>query len=149
MTDAHKLAAMRILMNAASSAYYTNILVATTMAFKMIHLSVRYGNSPFSPFAYALYAIILQGIIGKINLGYKFGEFSIELLNKFNTKEYETRINLIFNLFVRHWKDKLSNTIEPFTESYQRGLETGDYEFAAYCADYIGIHCFIPEPDLK
>ena len=140
MTDPHKLAAMRILMKAASSAFYTNILVATTLSFKMILLSVRYGNSPFSPFAYSLYAIILQGIMGKINLGYRFGEFSIELLKKFDTKEYETRINLLFNLFVRHWKDKLSTTIEPFTESYQRGLETGDYEFAAYCGDYIGIH---------
>jgi|WetSurSiteA1Bulk_404760.scaffolds.fasta_scaffold00015_14 predicted ATPase/signal transduction histidine kinase len=140
MTDPHKLAAMRILMNAASSAFYTNILVATTLSFKMILLSVRYGNSPFSPFAYTLYAIILQGIIGKIDLAYKFGEFSIELMKKFNTKEYETRINLVFNLFVRHWRDKLSNTIEPFTESYQRGLETGDYEYAAYCGDYLGIH---------
>ena len=140
MTDAHKLAAMHILMNAATSAFYTNILVAITIACKMVQLSIRYGNSPFSPFGYALYAIILQGILGKIVLGYKFGEFSIELLNKFNTKEYETKINLLFNLFVRHWKDKLSTTIEPFTEAFQRGLETGDYEFAAYCADYMGIH---------
>jgi predicted ATPase/GAF domain-containing protein len=140
MTDVHKLAAMRILMNAASSAFYTNVLVAITMAIKMVQLSIMYGNSPFSPFGYALYAIIIQGIVGKINLGYKFGKFSIELLNKFNPKEYETRINLLFNLFIRHWRDKLSTTIEPFTESYHRGLETGDYEFASYCADYIGIH---------
>jgi predicted ATPase/signal transduction histidine kinase len=140
MTDAHKLAAMHILMNAASSAFYTNILVAITMAFKMVHLSIRYGNSPFSPFGYGLYAIILQGIVGKIILGYKFGEFSLELLHKFNTKEYETKINLIFNLFVRHWRDKLSTTVEPFKDSFQRGLETGDYEFAAYCSIYIGIH---------
>lgn len=142
MTDAHKLAAMHILMNAATSAFYTNILVALTIACKMVQLSIRYGNSPISPFGYALYAIILQGILGKIVLGYKFGEFSIELLNKFNTKEYETKINLLFNLFVRHWRDKLSTTIEPFTEACQRGLETGDYEFAAYCADYRGIHLF-------
>jgi predicted ATPase/GAF domain-containing protein len=140
MTDAHKLAAMHILMNASSSAFYTNLNVAITMAFKMVHLSIRYGNSPFSPFGYALYAVILQGIVGKIILGYKFGEFSIELLNKSDTKECETKINLVFNLFVRHWRDKLSTTIEPFKESFQKGLETGDYEFAAYCSDYIGIH---------
>jgi len=142
MTDPHKLAAMRILMNAASSAYYTNIPLAITMAFKMIHLSVRYGNSPFSPFGYSLYGIILQGVSGKIILGYKFGEFSIELLNKFNIKEYGTKINLLFNLFIRHWRDKLSLTIEPFVESFQRGLETGDYEFTSLCASYIGIHSF-------
>lgn len=142
MTDAHKLAAMRILMNAASSAYYSNILIAIVMGMKMVHLSVRYGNSPFSSFAYELYGIILQGILGKIIQGYKFGEFSIEILNKFNAKEYSARINFIFNVFMRHWKDKLSDTIEPFTESFHRGLETGDYEFAALCSSYVGIHLF-------
>jgi predicted ATPase/serine phosphatase RsbU (regulator of sigma subunit)/tRNA A-37 threonylcarbamoyl transferase component Bud32 len=140
MTDPHKLAAMRILMNAASSAFYTNILVALILAFKMVLLSIRYGNSPFSPFAYGLYAIIVNGIIGKTTPGYKLGEFSIELLKRFNIKEYETRVNLLFNLFVRHWRDKLGTTIEPFKESFQRGLETGDYEFAAYCSVYTGIH---------
>ena len=130
MTDAHKLAAMRILMNVASSAYYTNILLSITVAFKMIHLSVKYGNSPFSSFAYGLYGIILQSIVGKIIPGYEYGKFSIEILNKFDAKEYHARINFIFNVFIRHWKDKLSDTIEPFKESFQRGLETGDYEFA-------------------
>ena len=142
MTDTHKLAAMRILMNVASSAYYTNILLSITMAFKMIHLSVMYGNSPFSSFAYGLYGIILQSIVGKIMPGYEYGEFSIEILNKFNAKEYQARINFIFNVFIRHWKDKLSDTIEPFRESFQRGLETGDYEFGCLCSAYAGIHSF-------
>jgi len=142
MTDEHKLAAMRILMNAASSAYYSNIQLAIVMAIKMVHLSVKYGNSPFSSFAYELYGIILQGLLGKIILGYKFGEFSIEILNRFNAKEYSARISFIFNVFMRHWKDKLSDTIKPFIESFHKGLETGDYEFAALSSAYIGIHSF-------
>ena len=142
MTDPHKLAAMHILMNASSSAYYSNILKVITITLKMVYLSVRYGNSPFSPFGYVMYGVILQGIFGKIKSGYQLGEFSIELLNKYNNKEYETKINFIFNCFVRHFRDKLITTIEQFTESFQRGLETGDYEFASYCAAYIGIHTF-------
>lgn len=142
MTDVHKIAAMRILMNVASSAYYTNILLSITIAFKMVHLSVRYGNSPYSSFAYGLYGIILQSIVGKIIPGYKYGEFSIEILNKFKAKEYHARINFIFNVFIRHWKDKLSETIEPFKESFLRGLETGDYEFGCLCSAYAGIHSF-------
>ncbi len=142
MTDAHKLAAMRILMNVASSTYYTNILLSITLASKMIHLSLRYGNSPFSSFAYGLYGIILQSIVGKIIPGYEYGKFSIEILNKFDAKEYHARINFIFNVFIRHWKDKLSDTIEPFKESFQRGLETGDYEYASHNSAYVGIHMF-------
>ena len=103
----------------------------------------------FPPFAYGLYGIIMQSIVGKIITGYKFGEFSIELLNKFNAKEYQARINFIFNVFIRHWKDKLSDTIGPFTESFQRGLETGDYEFACLCSAYAGIHSLHMESSLR
>lgn len=140
MRDERMIAAMRILMIAASSAYYGNTLISISMALKMVYLSVRYGNSPFSPYGYALYGIILQAIIGNISLGYQFGKFSIDLLNKFNAIESYARMNFIFHAFIKHWKDKLSDTIEPLSESYQRGLETGDYEFASYCSAYIGIH---------
>jgi predicted ATPase/signal transduction histidine kinase len=142
MTDPYKLAAMRMLMNAASSAYYNNILLSITIAVKMIQLSIRYGNSSFSSFGYQLYGIILQSIVGQILKGYRFGEFSIEILNRFDAREYQSRINFIFNVFIRHWKDKLSDTIEPFRESFQRGLETGDYEFGCLNSAYVGIHLF-------
>ena len=142
MTDPYKLAAMRMLMNAASSAYYSNILLSITIAVKMIRLSIRYGNSAFSSFGYQLYGIILQSIIGNMIKGYRFGEFSIEILNRFDAKEYQARINFIFNVFIRHWKDKLSDTVEPFRESFQRGLETGDYEFGCLSSAYVGIHSF-------
>lgn len=142
MTDPYKLAAMRMLMNAASSAYYSNILLSITIAVKMIRLSVRYGNSSFSSFGYQLYGIILQSIVGQILKGYRFGEFSLEILNKFDAKEYQSRINFIFNVFIRHWKDKLSDTVEPFRDSFQRGLETGDYEFGCLSSAYVGIHAF-------
>ncbi|MBK8884553.1 MAG: AAA family ATPase [Bacteroidales bacterium] len=140
MRDDHMLAAMRILMNAASSAYYGNTLLAIYMGLKMVYLSVRYGNSVLSPYGYVVYGAILHSVEGRFDLGYKYGLFSIELLNKLNAREYQARIYYLFNLFTKHWKDKLSTTIEPLTESYQRGLETGDYEYVSYCSAYAAIH---------
>ncbi len=140
MKDDRKLAAMRILMNAASSAYYGNTPLAINMGLKMVKLSVRYGNSVFSPYGYEVYGAILHSVTGNIVLGYQYGLFSIELLNKLNAREYQTKVNYLFNLFTKHWRDKLSSTIEPLRESYQRGLETGDYEYVSYCSAYAGIH---------
>jgi predicted ATPase/GAF domain-containing protein len=140
MKDDHKLAAMRILMNAASSAYYGNTPLAINMGLKMVKLSVRYGNSVFSPYGYEVYGAILHSITGNIVLGYRYGIFSVELLGKLDAREYQTKVNYLFNLFTKHWRDKLSSTIEPLRESYQRGLETGDYEYVSYCSAYAGIH---------
>jgi predicted ATPase len=41
------------------------------------------------------------------------------------------------NNFIIHWKEHIRNTTQPLLEAYQRGLEVGDLEFAAYCA-----HCY-------
>ncbi|MBK8884551.1 MAG: hypothetical protein IPN67_19995 [Bacteroidales bacterium] len=140
MTDPNCLAAMRILFNAASSAYRNNILMATNMALKMIQLSVRNGNSPYSLFGYSLFAIVKLGVEGDIEEGYKMGKFPIELTAKFKSRESSAKIHSLYNLFIKHWKDPLKETIEPLMETFRVGLETGDLEFAAYCIMYSSVH---------
>ncbi len=140
MSDPNALAAMRILMSAASSAYRRDFLMVTIMLLKMVQLSVRYGNSPFSPFGYSMYAVFLLGVIGNINKGYKFGKFPIELITASKTKEYIPKINILFNLFIRHWKDPLKETIEPLFEGFHISLESGDLEFASYSLMYSCVH---------
>jgi predicted ATPase/signal transduction histidine kinase/tRNA A-37 threonylcarbamoyl transferase component Bud32 len=149
MTDPKCLAAMRILFNAASSAYRNNILMAINMALKMIQLSVRYGNSPYSPFSYSVYSIVIQGVVGDIEKAYKLGKFPLELVARFRAKESSAKINAIFNLFIRHWKDPLKDTIEPLNETFKVGLETGDLEFAAYCIMYSSVHALFCGKELE
>ncbi len=140
MTDPYCIAAMRILLSAASSAYRNNILMATNIALKMIQLSVRFGNSPYSPFGYSLYAIVKLGVMGDIEKGYQMGKFPVELTAKFRARESSAKINALYNLFIKHWKEPLKETIEPLMDTFRIGLETGDLEFAAYCNMYSCVH---------
>ena len=140
MTDPYCIAAMRILLSAASSAYRNNILMATNIALKMIQLSVRFGNSPYSPFGYSLYAIVKLGVMGDIEKGYQMGKFPVELTAKFRARESSAKINALYNLFIKHWKEPLKETIEPLMDTFRIGLETGDLEFAAYCIMYSCVH---------
>lgn len=140
MTDEYKLAAMRILKSAASSAYRTQILMCIAMALEMVKLSVKYGNSPFSPYGYCAYGIVLLGIGGKTVQGYNVGRFSIDIITRYKSNECSAKINAIFNLFMKHWKDKLKDTIEPLLEVFQLGLETGDFEFGVYGLMYSSVH---------
>jgi serine phosphatase RsbU (regulator of sigma subunit) len=149
MSDPYTLAAMRILMSAASSAYRGNILMVTNMLLKMVQLSIRFGNSPFSPYGYSMYAIFLLGIIGNIDKAYQFGKFPIELINRGIGKEYTAKINILFNLFIKHWKDPVRETVEPLYEGYQISLETGDLEFAAYSLMYSGVHSLFSGKNLE
>ncbi len=149
MKDDHKLAAMRILMCAASSAFRDQILKVIMMILNMVHLSIKYGNSPFSPYGYGMYGILTLGVLKNIPKGYQFGKFSFGLLSKFKTKEYNSRITALFNIFISHWKDRLKDTIDPLKSAFQAGLETGDLEFAAYSIMMACVHSFYCGTELE
>ena len=137
MTEPDKLAAMRILSSITIAAYVAAPDLMPLLVSKQVNLSIQSGNAVVSPFAYAFYGLILCGTSGNIEIGYEFGQLALNLLSHFNVHSLRARTLLIVNNFIIHWKEHIRNTIQPLLEAYQRGLEVGDLEFAAYCA-----HCY-------
>lgn len=134
MTDNYKLAALRIMMNLCAPAYIANppLLIFTILT--MVSLCVEYGNSEIASFAYGYYGLLLCSVLGDIDLGYRSGKLSIKLLEKFQTKKLKAKVFALFNIFVRHWKEHARESLEPFWEGIESGLENGDIEHACYCA---------------
>jgi len=137
MTEPDKLAAMRILSSITIAAYVAAPDLMPLLVTKQVNLSIQYGNAVVSPFAFAFYGLILCGTSGNIENGYEFGQLALNLLTYPNTHSLRARTLLIVNNFIIHWKEHIRNTTQSLLEAYQRGLETGDLEFAAYCA-----HCY-------
>ncbi|WP_375506044.1 AAA family ATPase [uncultured Nostoc sp.] len=137
MTEPDKLAAMRILSSITIAAYVAAPDLMPLLVSKQVNLSIQSGNAVVSPFAYAFYGLILCGTSGNIEIGYKFGQLALNLLSHPNVHSLRARTLLIVNNFIIHWKEHIRNTTQPLLEAYQRGLEVGDLEFAAYCA-----HCY-------
>jgi predicted ATPase/GAF domain-containing protein len=131
MTDQYKLAAMRILMGVFNP-FYTSIReMFPSIAFRMLILSLKYGNSDISPFAYALYGLLL-GLIGEVVPGYQFGEFALKLFKRYYNQELTAKMYNVFYVLIKKWKAHLKEALEPLLEAYKKGLETGDSEWAAY-----------------
>jgi len=137
MTQPDKLAAMKILSSITIAAYVASPDLMPLLVTKQVNLSIQYGNAVVSPFAFAFYGLILCGTSGNIENGYEFGQLALNLLTYPNTHSLRARTLLIVNNFIIHWKEHIRNTTQSLLEAYQRGLETGDLEFAAYCA-----HCY-------
>jgi len=133
MTDSYKLAAMRILMNAVPAAFMENPGLFPLIVFKMVSLSIKYGNSPLSGYAYACYALLMCGPLGDINTGYMFGQLALSLLE---IKKVKIRAKILFfiNIFVRPWKEPIKDTLPGLIEGFQSGISTGDIEYACYIA---------------
>ncbi|MEP0884020.1 AAA family ATPase [Trichocoleus sp. ST-U3] len=137
MTEPDKLAAMRILSSITIAAQIAAPDLVPLLASKQVNLSIQYGNALVSPLSYASFGSVLCGMVGNIEFGYEFGQLALRLLSQPNTHSLRARTLNILNTFIIHWKEHIRETSKGLLEGYQSGLETGDLEFAGYCAqDY-------------
>ncbi|WP_206602848.1 ATP-binding protein [Leptolyngbya ohadii] len=132
MTDPHQLAAIRILSSTFSPCYSAMPSLVPLTVCKQVNLSVQYGNASVSPFAYAVYSLLLCGAVEDIERGYEFGQLALHLVSKLNAKEIETKTRHLVHAGVQHWKEHARNTVESFLPVFSSGLETGDLEYAGY-----------------
>ncbi|OUL28448.1 serine/threonine protein kinase [Nostoc sp. T09] len=137
MSEPDKLAAMRILSKITLAAWIAAPDLMPLLVSKQVSLSIEHGNAFASPFAYANFGLVLCGTIGNIETGYEFGQLALSLLSHPQTYSLRARTLLIVNNCTIHWKEHVTEISQPLLEAYQIGLETGDLEFAAYCA-----HCY-------
>ncbi|AFZ15117.1 ATP-binding region ATPase domain protein [Crinalium epipsammum PCC 9333] len=132
MTDSHQLAAIAILSSIFSPCYSGMPPLVPLIVCKQVDLSVQYGNAAVSPFAYALYSLLLCGTLGDIEQGYEFGQLALRLVSKLNAKEIEAKTRHLVYAAVQHWKEHARNTLKPFLSVFSSGVETGDLEYAGY-----------------
>ena len=142
MTDPYKIAVLRILMTAVNPTYIANPALFLQVTFTMVNLCHKYGNSNQAAIAYINYALLLCGTLGDIESGYRFGQLSLSLLDRFEIKEFKARVFNGFNSFVRIWKEHIRETIEPLQESIHSGMESGDLETACFAAINYCTHMF-------
>ncbi|MEM0979226.1 MAG: AAA family ATPase [Cyanobacteria bacterium P01_H01_bin.58] len=134
MADPTALAAIQILCSIISASYLSAPNVFVLTVFQEVALSVRYGNTPISAFAYATYALILCGVAQDFKAGYRFGDLALQVLDRFDTRAIQAKTLMVVNGFVRHWRDPLQDTLPGLYAAFQAGCETGDNEYASFSA---------------
>ncbi len=128
------LARDRILLKIGTAAYFSQPELYPLTVFNRLHLSVKYGNDPISSFSsYAGFAIILCSL-GLFDEGYRFGKLSLRMVTESPVKTDKTRILMLMNTFIRHWKEPIRDTLKPLIRGFESRLETGDIEFASHAA---------------
>ncbi|MBX9252492.1 AAA family ATPase [Desmonostoc muscorum CCALA 125] len=134
MTEAGKLATMRILSNMICPAYQAVPTLLPLIVCEQLNLSIKHGNSPFSAFAYANYGMILKGVTNDMEGADQFSQLALILVEKFNIRDIKCKIFLIIALCIIHGKNHLIDTITVLQEAYSSGIENGDFEYASYAA---------------
>ena len=132
MTDATQQAAMPLffLILALGSiglpSFYYPLLIL-----EYVNIPLKFGNTAWASLSYICYSFVLCSF-GEIESGYAFGKLSLKVLEKFNAKQQEPKTVYVFNTFVIHWKEHLSNSLEPLMEIHKNRLETGDLNWGCF-----------------
>jgi PAS domain S-box-containing protein len=137
-SDSRHLACLRIMMHLAAPAERIKPSLLRTLIHKMVLMSANHGNSPMAAFAYGWYAAILCSTTHDIETGYRFGRLSLDILHQYPAAELETRVQLLFNAYVRHWKEPIQKSIDHLQQIFQHGIQTGDLEYTSLGAVHYG-----------
>ncbi len=149
MTDPSKLAIMRLLVCVSHAAHLANPMLLPLLVFTMVNFSVKYGNSTQSIIGYGAYGLILCGVVGDIEAGYKFGQLSLKLLEQFDATDVRCQASFIFEAFVKIWKHYSKETLDPLVEAIQIGLENGNVKQLSYAAIIYCHHLFFTGRNLE
>ncbi|MEG4625014.1 AAA family ATPase [Microcoleus sp. w1-18aA5] len=149
MTDLNKLAAMQIANSIFSAAYNTVPILLPLIVFKQVDLSLEYGNTALSAFAYANCGLLLCVIGEDIDTGYRFGQLALSLLERVNAKKLKAKIYTIVYFHIAYWNQHAKETLKPLLEAYSSGLETGDLEYAALSLMDYSLYSFLMGRELS
>ncbi|MBW4507672.1 MAG: AAA family ATPase [Scytonematopsis contorta HA4267-MV1] len=148
MQDYYKLATMKMLMLITPVASLLGSLLLPIMTLEMVTLSVKYGNSIYSTYAYSGYGAVLCDKFGDINSGYRFGQLGVQLISKLNAYSLKAKVYMLYNAMIKHFKDHISQTLPELTEGMQSGIETGDILFSSYNTYWLVLNIFVCNTNL-
>ena len=132
MDDPVKRTAMRLMVLTAPLAYQSEPDLLPILIFVMVRLSVEHGNTALSSYAYMLYGMAMNGVLGNLKAGLAYTQTGLDIMQRFDAKELRAKNEGMYNFFLRHWKEPLRNTLAPMVELAQIAQEVGDVEYEAY-----------------
>ncbi len=148
MRDLEKQAAMRIMLAISPPVYAVMPNLLNQIICKRVRLSIAYGNTPDSIAAYASYGYLLCER-GEIELGYRFGQLALTLLERSQIPSLKARVLQIVHGVISHYKIAVRDTLPPLLEAYQSGLETGNFEYAIASSSTYIMHAYFVGKDLS
>lgn len=131
--DAVVAAAMRLESRICSAAYFARPMLLPLLACRLVATSVAHGLSPATPYALAIYGIVLN-TIGMYRDAHTWGNVALRLLDRFDDKSLEARTRHVVHDLVCTFTVPLAGTLDDLRAVIAIGKQTGDLEYAGYAA---------------
>lgn len=148
LKDTKKLAMSKLIVEMLPSVYLMgNDNLFVYLVFRLINLSLRYGNSVESAFAYSFFGMLLCAAFGKLREGYEFGKLSMAVNEKYHDLKTKCRVYHCYADFIHHWMNHWSTLTEIQKRGIEVGYQAGDLLYLSFMAHHV--HTWNPKLDLR
>ncbi len=134
MTNGEKIAIVQIANSIIPVAYICDPLLFPLLISLSVKLSIQYGNTSASAFAYACYGSITCNMKQDVNTGVQFGQLALQVVSQLNAKTVKPQVMNAAGLFILHRKSHIKKMLPLLQENYTNALEVGNQEMAGYSA---------------
>lgn len=132
MTDEAGKILIQLIYTSLEAFYFVERDTYPLLIFKMVNLSVKLGNTPESIIGYGSYGLILAGVLNKLESGYTVGKEAMKLFDHFDAPHLVSTAGFVNTTFILHWKESLASFEKDCLLYYEKGLNTGNLEYAAW-----------------
>ncbi|NMA13823.1 MAG: AAA family ATPase, partial [Clostridia bacterium] len=132
VTDKRVTNALEILTIMVASANMKDKNLFVLIVLKIGNLSAKYGNSLYSPLAYAAYSLVLGTVMGNFKKAKKLKDISLNLAELFDDDLFGTATYFCIGTFVAHWTSPAKESLNYLQRALDCGIRSGDYLYCGY-----------------
>jgi predicted ATPase/signal transduction histidine kinase len=132
ITDDRILLILKMQMNMGLSAYFCEPYLASYLALMIFKLTLKHGNSVYSPYAYVIYGAALCAIFKDYKTGYAFGQLALAANERFGGPGMTAKVLLYFGGGINIWVHHMNQGAVYSRKAIKSALETGDLNYSLY-----------------
>ncbi len=134
--NARVLNICKILYDMVPSAYIAQPDTMGYICVYMARLCLRYGNSMYSAFAYAMIALVQAGVTKEYKTSAQFMQLAMDLNEKNPDVDVKGRVHFTENGFTGHWTKPVMNHVEHMQIARQCFRDTGNLHWRNYAVAF-------------
>ena len=142
MTDREKIAIVEIIDSIIITTYIADPPLFPLVVGLSVKLSIQYGNTAASAFAYDNYGIVACNLLQDVDTGVKFGQLALQVVAKLAAKVVKAKVLISIGFLLLHRKSHTKETLPLQQEGYASALEVGNLAFVGWAAHNFCFNAF-------
>ncbi len=127
-------AVIDILCDASSPAYISRPSMFPLFMFRAVNVCLQHGNTEQTAYVYAIYGLLLVGVVGDIQAAFEYSEMSLRLNEKFDNPRLTGTLLHLHGDHVRPWKRAFADGLPLLERAFVICPQVGDLVYAGFLA---------------